>query len=377
SLTSAMLFNSGSTKRLTKVDKGNTITDFDPDEIERKISINSSVCYLEQKNHKINVIDCPGYSNFLWDTRACLRAVDAGVVTVCGVAGVEVGTEKVWGMLNDFGLPRLIVINKLDRENANFEKTLDSIHDFFGREAVPVQLPIGSENDFSGVVDLIEKKAFLFETNESGNFKEQEIPSDMKDEAEKRIKELTEMVAENDEQLMEKYFEQGDLSSEDLIQGLKKTILKGQFFPVLISSALFNIGIQPLMGKIIGFLPSPEERKDIKAEVNGKEETIKTSTDSPLSALVFKTISDPYTGRISIMRIFSGKISPDSTVSNTNKGTDEKLGGLFYLMGKEQMPAGQAKAGDIVATAKLKETSTGDTLCAKGAGIQFKEIEFP
>jgi elongation factor G len=377
SMTSVSLFNAGMTSRLAKVEKGNTITDYDPEEIERQISINSAVCYLDWNNNKINIIDCPGYTNFLWDTRACLRAVDGGVVIVCGAAGVEVGTEKVWEMLEEFNLPRIIVINKLDRENADYQRTLDSIQQFFGRQAVPVQLPIGKEKNFSGIVDLVEKKAFTFEKDESGKFKETEVPENLKSEVEKKAEELAEMVAENDEQLMEQYFEKGRLTSEELREGLNKAVLSRHLFPVFVASALTNVGIQPILDGITTYIPSPSERGEIEATVKGKEETIKPNLDGPFSALVFKTISDPYTGRISLLRIFSGKIGPDSTVSNTNHDIDEKLGGLFFLKGKEQIPAGQAKVGDIVATTKLKTTYTGDTLCAKGNGIEFPPIKFP
>jgi len=373
SLTSTLLFNSGALNRLTKVDKGNTITDYDPEEIERKISINSAVCHLEWNEHKINIIDCPGYTNFLWDTRASLRAVDAGALVVSAVDGVEVGTEKVWEMLAEFNLPCLIVVNKLDRENSNYGRTIESIHEFFGRLAVPVQLPIGEEKDFKGIVDLVQKKAYIFETNESGKFKEEEIPEDLKAEANKKIEELTEMVAENDEQLMEIYFEKGELSSDELIEGLKKSILSRQFFPIFVSSALNNIGIQSLLDGFVNFLPSPLQRGEIK----GEQGATKPSEDEPFSALVFKTISDPYTGRISLMRIFSGKANSDATVMNTSRESSEKLGGFFYLQGKEQIAIEKAKVGDIVATAKLKNTSTGDTLCAKGASIKFESIGFP
>lgn len=377
SMASAMLYDAQATTRLTEVDKGNTVTDYDQDEIERKISINSAPCFLEWKAHKVNIIDCPGYSNFLWDTRACLRAVDAGVATVCAVSGVEVGTEKVWEMMKDLNLPAVFVINKMDRENADFEKTLESIQQFFGREAVPIQFPIGSEKDFKGIVDLIQKKAYVYEQNKSGKFTETDIPDNMKSEVEKKINELTEMVAENDESLMEKYFEKGELNSQDLLTGLKNSIWKRQFFPVFISSALMNIGIQPLLDGILGFLPSPLERNEVPAVINGKEEALKVSSDGPLAALVYKTISDPYTGRISLMRIFSGTMKPDVPIFNANKESEEKAGGLFFLQGKEQVPAGQAKAGDLVATAKLKMTETGDTLCDKGDGVLFPPIKFP
>jgi len=377
SLAASFLYETGVTSRLTKVEKGNTITDYDPEEIERNISINSALCYLEWNGYKINVIDCPGYTNFLWDTRASLRAVDSGLVVVSGVAGVEVGTEKVWEMLEELKLPRIFVINKLDRENSDYNRTLNSIRQFFGRQAVPVQLPIGKEKDFQGVIDLIQKKAYIFEKNESGKFKEIDIPQELNDEVQKKHEELTEMIAENDEKLMEVYFEKGELSPQELKKGFRQSVLTGQLFPVFIVSAALNMGAQQLLEGILSLLPNPLERDALQGKIKGKEALIKPSLEGPFAALVFKTISDPYTGRISVMRIFSGKIGPDSTVTNSTRNVDEKLGGLFYLQGKEQIPAGQAKAGDLVATAKLKSTFTGDSLGAKGSQIEFLPIEFP
>jgi len=376
SLAAAFLFDTGATGRLTKVDKGNTVTDYDPDEIERKISINATVCFCEWKDHKVNLIDTPGYSNFLWDTKASLHAVDAATVVVCGVAGVEVGTEKVWGMLEEHRLPRTIVINKLDRENSNFGRTLETVQQFFGRQAIPVQLPIGEEKNFSGVVDVIAGKAYLYEKDESGKFKETAVPADMQADVEKRRREIIEMVAESDEKLMEKYLEQGELSPDEFRDGLKRAILGRQVFPVFAASGLTNTGAQLLLDGMIAYLPSPVERESVKAGVKGQDQVVQPSPDAPFSALVFKTISDPYTGRISVMRIFSGRMNPDGNVTNVTRDTDEKFVGLFFLQGKEQISAGQAKAGDIAATAKLKVTATGDSLCAKGAGIAFAPIHF-
>ena len=377
SLAAAFLFDTGMTSRLTKVDKGNTVTDYDPDEIERKISINSAVCFLEWRDHKINIVDTPGFSNFLWDTRAALRAVDAAAVVVCGVAGVEVGTEKVWGMLEEAALPRIIIINKLDRENASFKGTLEAVQQFFGRQAVPVQVPIGEEKAFSGVVDIVSGKAFLFEKDESGKMSEAAVPAGLQAEVDKRRRELVEMVAESDEKLMEKYLEQGELAPEEFRDGLKRAILNRQLFPVYAASALLNVGAQPILDGFLDALPSPVERGPVAGKVNGQEQAIPPSPDGPFAALVFKTISDPYTGRISLLRVFSGRTGPDATVVNAAKDTDEKLGGLFFLQGKDQTPAGQAKAGDIVATAKLKVTQTGDTLAAKGSGVELPGIHFP
>jgi len=377
SLAAAILFDAGVTSRLTKVDKGNTVTDYDPDEIERKISINATPCFCEWADHKINIIDTPGYSNFLWDTRAALRAVDGAVVLVDAVAGVEVGTEKVWEMIEERGLPRLFVINKMDRENANFGRALESIRQFFGRQAVPVQLPIGEEKNFAGVVDVVHKKAYYFEKDESGKMTEGPIPAALAGEIEARNKELIEIVAESDEKLMDKYFEKGELTPEEFRGGLKKSILHHQVFPVFAASGVSNIGAQTLLDGVIAYLPSPVEAGAVKAAIKDEEKTVAPSPDGPFAAIVYKTISDPYTGRISLMRVFSGRTNPDGTVTNTTRDADEKLGGLFFLQGKEQIAAGQAKAGDIVATAKLKVTATGDTLAAKGSGIVFPAINFP
>ncbi len=377
SLTSAILFNGGVTSRLTKVDKGNTVTDFEPEEIERKISISAAACSVEHKDHKINVLDTPGYSNFLWDTRAALRAVDAVAVLVDPVYGVEVGTEKVWEMIEEAGLPRLFVINKMDRENASFGRALESVRQFFGRQAVPVQMPIGEEKGFSGVIDLVGLKAYAYEKDESGKYAEQDIPANLKDEAVKKAKELVEMIAESDEKLMEKYLEKGELAPDEVRDGLKRAILGRQLFPVFATSGLLNIGAQVLLDGVTTFMPSPVERGEADVTINGKDGKLKPSADAPFAALVFKTISDPYTGRISLMRVLSGTVNPDATVSNTTRDADEKLGGLFFPQGKEQVPAGQGKAGDIVATAKLKVTATGDTLCVKGGGIVVPTIKFP
>ncbi len=376
-LAAAALFDAGVTSRLTKVDKGNTVTDFEPEEIERKISISSAACFVEWKDDKINLIDTPGYSNFLWDTRASLHAVDGAAVLVDAVAGVEVGTEKVWEMLEEFALPRLIVVNKMDRENAHFGRTVESIQQFFGRQAVPVQIPIGEEKSFRGVVDLVSEKAFLYERDESGKLAEGPIPAEVKDEADRRRRELIEMIAESDEKLMEKYLESGELAPGEVSAGLKKAILSRQIYPVFAASGAQNIGVATLLDGIAALMPSPVEKGPVAVSAGGQDGTIAPTVEAPFAALVFKTLSDPYTGRISLMRVFSGRAGADAVLANAAKEADEKLGGLFYLQGKEQIPAGQAHAGDIVATAKLKVTATGDTLAAKGCPVKFPAIKFP
>ena len=377
SLTAALLFDTGVTSRLTRVDKGNTVTDFEPEEIERKISISSAMAFVEWKDHKINIVDTPGYSNFLWDTKAGLHAVDAAAVLVDSVAGVEVGTEKIWEMLEELGLPRILLVNKMDRENAHFGRTVESIRQFFGRQAVPLQIPIGEERNFRGVIDLIGQKAYTFEKDESGTYKEEAVPAELKADVEKRYKELVEMVAENDEKLMEKYLDKGELSVDEVRSGLKRGLLQHQLFPIFAASAIQNIGAQTLLDGILSYVPSPLERGEIPAQIGGQDGLLELNPDGPFAALIFKTISDPYTGRISMMRVFSGKANPDATVTNPSKEADEKMSGLFFLQGKDQTPAGQAKAGDLVATAKLKVTATGDTLSTKGSGVVIPRIKFP
>ncbi len=377
SFVSAVLFDSGVVNRLGKVDQGNTVTDFDPEEIERKITISSSLCFCEWKGHKFNILDTPGYGNFIMDTKACLRGVDSAVLLVCGVSGVEVQTEKIWEILEEFGLPRIFIINKLDRENSDFERALSSLKEAFGRNCVPIQLPIGKESQFTGVIDLVKMKAYIFQKDESGSFKESNIPSDMVEIAKKNREELMEMVAENDETLMSSFFEKGELEENELREGLRKAVHSRLIYPVLSASSLLNIGIQPILDAFIDYLPSPLERNFVEALQNGKKVEVTSSLDQPFSAFVFKTISDPYAGRISIFRVFSGKVSPDSTILNSSKGTTEKLGGIFYLQGKQQIPAPIAQAGDILATARLKDTLTGDTLTAKDFQLVFEPLKFP
>ncbi len=376
-LISAILFDTGQTSRLLKVDQGNTVTDFDPEEIDRKITISTAVAFCFYKDHKINMIDTPGFGNFMWDTRAGLRAADSAVVMVDATAGVEVQTEKAWEILEELELPRIFVVNKLERENADFFRAVESIKEYFGRTAVPVQIPVGSEKDFRGVVDLVKMKAYIYERDESGKFQETEVPDEVKEAAEKARGELIEMVAETDEELMEKYLED-QMSEEDFIKGLRKAVLNRSLYPVLALSALSNIAVHPLLNFIISTLPSPLEIPPVKAfDKDGNEIEVKPSPDEPFSAFVFKTMSDPYAGRITVFRIFSGKIKADATVYNSTKDADEKLTGLYFLMGKEQHATEEAQAGDIVATTKLKETLTGDTLCSKDRIVKFPPLKLP
>ena len=302
SLTSALLFSSGTVNRLGRVDQGNTVTDFDEEEIARKVSISSALCYLEWKKIKLNIIDTPGYGAFIADAKAALRVLDGALVVVDGVAGVEVQTEEAWGYAEEFELPRLFVINKIDRENASFARALESIGRSFGRQAVPVQVPIGSEKSFSGVVDLVSNKAFVYEKDDSGRHKVIDVPADMAAAVKDARDTLMEMVAEVDDALMEKFFESGTLSQEDLAAGLARGVRQRKIFPVLCVSALANIGAHPLLDACVAYLPHPGERGPFRGE-NPKDHAPaerRGTIDEPSSAFVFKTFADPYAGKVSL-----------------------------------------------------------------------------
>jgi elongation factor G len=380
SLASSFLFDTGAVNRLGKVDQGNTVTDFDDDEIERKITISSSPCYVEWKKVKINFLDTPGYGNFVADARAALRAVDAALVLVCGVSGVEVQTEKVWKWAEEYQLPRILLVNKLDRERADFARVVEAIQKSFGRSPVPVQIPIGSEKDFSGVVDLIEFKAYQYPKDESGKFQEIDIPDSLKEEAKAQRQALVEMIAEQDDALMEKYFEAGELSQEEVIFGLKKNILDRKIIPIFCASALHNIGSHPVLNAIVDLLPNPKEGKVAFQAINPKDKSeteVYADESAPVSAFVFKTFVDPYAGRVSLFRVVSGTLKADQTVQNINTGAAEKIGTISVLQGKTASPVQEVHAGDIASLAKLKDTHTNDTLTDAHHPLQFKPVTYP
>ncbi len=314
SLASSFLFDTGAVNRLGKVDQGNTVTDFDEDEIERKITISSSPCYVEWKKAKINLLDTPGYGNFVADARAALRAVDAAAVLICGVSAVEVQTEKVWKWADEYQLPRILIVNKLDRERSDFGRVVELIQKSFGRGPVPVQIPIGSEKDFSGVIDLVEFKAYQYPKDESGKFQEIDIPDSLKEEAKAQRRALVEMIAEQDDALMEKYFEAGELSQEEVLGGLKKNILERKIIPIFCASALYNIGSHPILNAMVDLLPNPKEGKLVFSAINPKDKSetdVYADESAPVSAFVFKTFVDPYAGRVSLFRVVSGVLKAD------------------------------------------------------------------
>ena len=378
SLAEALLFTSGAINRLGKVEAGNTTTDFDADEVKRQITIGTSLAPLEWKDTKINLMDTPGYFDFIGEVQASLRVADSAVVTVCGVSGVEVGTEKVWAYADQHNLPRLVFINKLNRENANFNTALEQLRHFFGLHVFPLQFPIGQEESFKGVVDLVKMKALTF-ADDGLSFQEGDIPGELLSQAEELREQLVEAAAESDDTLMEKYLEEEKLSDEEVQLALRKGTLQGKIVPVLCGAATLNYGMQPLLDLIATALPSPADRPPVMGNVPGEEEEIsrEASVNETFSALVFKTQADPYVGRINYFRVYSGSIKADSQFFNVNKDKMERIGNLFFMRGKNQVQAPEVVAGDIGAVAKLAVTSTGDTLADKANPIIFPPIEFP
>ena len=378
-LAEAILFDAGATSRLGKVEDGTTVTDFDEDEIKRRMSISSALAFCEWKGHKLNLVDTPGASIYLTDTRNCLRVLDSALVVVSGVSGVKVQTEKVWSFAESGNKTRVIFINKMDQEQADFFRVLEDVRKNLCSIATPVQLPIGAEASFRGIVDLIRMKALTYQGGGTGKFSEGEIPSDLKPKAEELRAALMEAVAESDDKLLERYLEAGTLSAEELKAGLKRGVLGGRVVPVLCGSALKNIGIQPLLDLLTDVCPSPADRPAVEGldPKNGERLTRESSEDAPFSALVFKTITDPYAGKITLFRVYSGLLSSDSTVYNVSKGSKERIGQVVLLRGKNQVQVPALGPGDLGAVVKLKETGTGDTLCDERNPIRLQPMEIP
>ena len=377
SLVSAILFDTGATNRLGRVDDGNAPTDYDEDEIERRITIAAKFAFCEWNKNKINLLDTPGFGNFIQEARGALRVADAAVVVVDAVAGVMVQTEKTWGYAEEFQLPRLVVVNRMDRDTASFERSLASIQRSLGRMCVPVQIPLGEEKAFKGVADLISMKAYTYQPDASGKVTEGNIPADVQGRVQEYREKLVEAVAESDEKLMEKFFDSGSLSDDEMIAGLKKQVAEGKIYPILYTSATNNIGIQPLLNAILSFLPDAVTRGTVTGkDLQGKAAQRKIADNEPFSAFVFKTYSDPFTGRISLFRVFSGTLSTDVQPYNANKGVTERLGSIVLLQGKTQVSVPRVHAGDIAAVAKLKETQTADTLCDKAHPIVYEGVKW-
>jgi elongation factor G len=369
SLTEALLFGAGATNRLGKVDDGSSILDYEPEEIKRKITISTAFHHYQWKKHTVYLADTPGDDNFLADSRGALHVADAAVVVVDAVDGVKVGTEKVWQTANHYALPRLIFINKMDRERADFAKVLKEIKDILEAPVVPLQIPIGKEAGFKGVVDLVAMKAFG--AGAGGKLEPGPIPDDLQDEVEQLRSDLLNFAAESDDELIEKFLEEGELTAEEIYRGLRIGTLKGTVVPVLCGASLSNLGPPLLLDAINHYLPAPEDRGPVKGQKPGSTEELllEVDPDGSLAAQVFKTVADPYAGRLSIFRIYSGTMASDATVFNVTRSVPERYGQLFLLEGKGQKAVASAGPGAFAAVAKLKETVTGDTLATESKPI--------
>ncbi len=376
SLVEALLFSAGALTRLGKVDDGSTTTDFDPDEIKRKITINTAIAYCDWRGHRINFVDTPGYGDFIADARAGLRVVEAAIVVVDAVAGVQVQTEKVWKFANEYNLPRAVVVNRLDRERADFYRTFESLARRLKGRLVALQIPVGEESGFRGFVDLVKLKAVTYANGRAG---EGEIPGDLSDRVKEYREKLVEAAAETDDELLNKYLEEGSLGEPEMLKALRAGIVEGKLVPVLCASASKNMGSLALLDLIVDSLPSPADRgeiggTDLKSKQAG---TRPPDPKAPVAALVFKTLSDPHIGKLSLFRVVSGTLKSDSTLLNPGRGAKERMGHVSWLMGKTQKNVEALGPGEIGVAQKLKETQTGDTLCDEAHPFELPRITFP
>ena len=371
STSEAILFTAGAIKRFGKVDEGSSTSDYDPDEVKRKISLNLTLLPCPWRDTKVNLLDTPGYSDFVGEVKAAIRIGEGAIIVICAASGVEVGTEQVWGYAKESNLPRLIFVNKMDRENADFFRTVAEIQSKFGPRCLPIQLPVGAENNFQGIVDLLTRKSYT-----GSPPKEAEIPSSLQTQADSFREKLVEAAAETDDRLIEKYLGGEELSLEELKTGLRQATVSGSVVPILAGSALQNIGINRLLDAVCDYLPSPKEREIITTSDSG-EQKIEPTQEGPLAALVFKTSADPYVGKLTYFRVYTGAIDSNSQVWNATRGGAERIGQLFMLRGKNQEPVPQISAGDIGAVAKLNLTGTGDTLSSQNKPVKIAPILFP
>ncbi len=381
SLVSAMLATSGASPRLGRVDDGTAVTDYDEEEIARKMSISTATAYVEWNGSKINILDTPGFNMFVHEAKMVLPVVDAAIVVVDGVAGVEVVTERVWNYCEEYKTPRLIVVSRMDRDRADANRVLESVEKAFGRNVIPIELPIGAEKNLRGVVDLVRMKAYTYELGGDGKGKETEIPADLKERALEAHERLVELVAEGDDKLMEKFFEAGTLGEEDLVPALHNAIREDKIFPVIFSSGLGNIGADRVMDFIVDYTPAPSEHEWVQGEAsptgNGDAPKRHETDAEPVSLYVFKTVNDVFAGRISYFKVFSGVLKNDATVQNFSRSGQEKFAHISIMQGKTVVPVNELHAGDIGAVAKLKDTLTGDTLGDKSAPIQYPRVKLP
>ena len=377
----AMLFLAGENTRLGKVDEGTSLMDYEPEEIERKATISASLACFDWNKYKINLIDTPGDDNFIYDAKLCMRVVDGAVILVSAVSGVRVQTEKVWEYANEFSVPVSFLINKIDRERADFSRTLDDLQkNFTDKSIVAVQLPIGKEDVFQGVVDLISMKAYIYnKDDQSGAFELTGIPAELADEAARYREKLIESAVEMDDGIMERYLNGEEIKDEEIEACLKGGIRDRRIAPVMVAAASKNIGIQPLLDNLVKYFPDPL----YKGVAQGLDPRTRKAVDrqmsvgGPFSAFVFKTITDPFAGKLTLFKVYSGELHPDSVVLNVKKDEKERIGQIFYLVGKKQKPAGFVSVGDIAAVAKLREAATGDTLCDEKSPIEYQQVVLP
>lgn len=379
SLAEAMLYDSGTITRMGKVDDGNTVSDYDPEEVRRKMSVNTTPLPFEWNGKKINLLDTPGYADFLGEMVAGLWVADGAVVVLCGASGVEVGTETAWDLCDERGTPRIVFINKMDRDNASFFRTLEQVRDVLDPAATPLQLPIGAESSFVGIVDLLRMKALRFDDQGDGKYEEVDIPADLQSQAEEYRLALIEKIAETDDAFIEKYLEGEALTEEEMRQGLRTGVREGTIVPVLCGSAIKNIGVQPLLETMLSCLPTAAETAPVAATdpVQGKEVELQANDASPFTGLVFKTLADPYVGKQTFFRVMTGVLHSDSRVSNSTRNVEERVGAVYVVRGKEQMAVQMLGAGDIGIVTKLTETQTGDTLCTPDRPLVLPPIHFP
>lgn len=377
SLAEAILYDSKVINRLGKVDDGSSTMDFEPEEIKRKVTLGTSFCPFNWKNKSFNLIDTPGENDFLSDAKICLQAAEGAILIVDAVDGVKVGTEKVWGFSSEYNLSRIVFINKLGRERADFYKVVEEIEDNFSIKATPIYLPVGTENEFKGLVNLIRLKAHIYKGDGSGSFEDEEIPASMKEIVDKWHEKIMENIVEANDDIMEKYLDGQEITPKEVEDTLIEGVKSGIIVPVILGSAALNIGISQLLDSINQFMPFPVEKGKATGHKIASEENVEfdATNEAPFSALVFKTFADPFAGRLNMFKVMSGKINSETTILNSTKNVKEKLGQLLLIEGKKQRQVNEAVAGDIAAVAKLKETTTGDTFCKDDNPIVFSPAE--
>ena len=377
SLVEAMLFTAGVTTRMGKVEDGNTVSDFKPEEIERQISTSAALMNLEWQQNKINIIDTPGYADFIGEVLSGLSVADTAVLVLKAVEGIEVGSEKVWKLINQNELPRMIVINKCDNERSDFDNVFESINQKLTHDAVIVQYPANQGLNFNAVIDLLKMKQLVYERNGNGKYKVEEIPDNLKEKASNLRNQLVEKIAESDEELMNKYFENGELTEEEILNGLKKGIINRTLVPVLPVAATSNVNTAGFMDFIVSYLPSPADRNKVKALQNGNEVEIEIREDGEPALFVFKTIAESAIGELSLFKVYSGTITHGLDLINTKNNKFERTSQIYVLNGKNRTEVAHLYAGDLGAVVRLKDTHTNDTLCSKNLNVKFKEIKFP